>query len=115
MFSRAWLLLENSRLFCTWANGQRAPTIRAYRAIAQPENLVDIPFTLQGMLATWTPTGEYMTSCLLDRFRFQVQKPQMGVRLENAREDSRRRLYGLQSCAEWIGFLKWLHSAYVFE
>lgn len=69
-------------------------------------DLKDIPAHLPGILATWTPRGEYMPSCLLDYFRFFVQKPLSAEEIENRTTEGERLIYNRTSCAEWAGFVE---------
>lgn len=69
-------------------------------------DLKDIPAHLPGILATWTPRGEYMPSCLLDYFRFFVRKPLAAEEFESRTTEGERLLYNRTSCAEWTGFVE---------
>lgn len=69
-------------------------------------DLKDIPTHLPGILAKWTPKGEYMPSCLLDYFRFFVQKPLAAEKKESTTTEGERYVYNRTSCAEWTGFVE---------
>ena len=60
-------------------------------------NKVQVP----GLGATFSTGGEYMVACLLDYWRFEMDKPPAAWDAENRFTVLARRSYEAHSCAEW--------------
>ena len=75
------------------------------------------PVHLPGILATWSPEGDYVPSCLLDYCRFRILRPPMAKfsnQSDLTQEDQqgvpewviKKKIWRVDSCAEWAAFLK---------
>ena len=78
-----------------------------------------IPVHFPGMFATWSPTGRYMPSCLLDYCRFRSLRPPMAEKLDQEdwvkiKQDTwiiKKKMWGISSCAEWAALLQLAHTS----
>lgn len=73
-----------------------------------------IPVHLPGILATWSPKGNYMPPCLLDYCRFRSLRPPRAEMLDQndwTKDEQnecviKKGIWGSDSCAEWAAFLQ---------
>lgn len=75
----------------------------------KPDSHVPVYFPV--ISSTWTPAGEYLPACGLDRLRFSILRP---PEAEKEEQRARQRPFNFtampteESCAEWDGFIDFM-------
>jgi len=114
-FKRGWKTKKQKSRTCensTTAEEEYYMTEDDYNLLVRRCEVV--PVHLPGILATWSPCGEYMPPCLLDYWRFRTLRPPRAEIMdqrhwslnEHKERVMKKRVWATDSCAEWAAFLQ---------